>query len=155
MSQKALSVWLKMILIGMALCGLVVYGYAVPFGGNELLGPVSDMAGGLIYVWITAIPCYAVLIFGWRIATNIGKDNSFCQENANCLKWIAFLAAADTIILFVGNIVLLLINMSTPVIIFGSFIICFVGISISVAAAALSHLVLKAAVLQEQSELTI
>ena len=34
-------------------------------------------------------------------------------------------------------------------------IVVFVGVAISVAAAALSHLVMKAAMLQEQSDLTI
>ena len=36
-----------------------------------------------------------------------------------------------------------------------SLIVVFVGVAISVAAAALSHLVMKAALLQEQQELTI
>ncbi len=155
MSQKSLSVWLKLIIVGMALCGLIVYGYMVPFGDNQLLGDVANNLGCLIYIWVTAIPCYIVLVLGWIIATNIGRDKSFSQANANCLKWIAFMAAADTIILFVGIIILVCINLSSTLIVMCALIICFVGISISVAAAALSHLVLKAAVLQEQTELTI
>lgn len=155
MNQKSLAMWLKVIIVGMAICGVVVYGYAVPFGDNQLLGGIAENTGCLIYIWLTAIPCYGVLLFGWEIATNIGSDNSFSQANAKCLKWIAFMAALDTLLLFVGIVILMCMNLSTPILVLGAFVICFVGISISVAAAALSHLVLKAAVLQEQSELTI
>ena len=49
----------------------------------------------------------------------------------------------------------LLFNMSHPSIVIMSFFIVFVGIVISIASAVLSHLVKKAAILQEQSDWTI
>jgi len=56
---------------------------------------------------------------------------------------------------FVGNIILFLLSMSHPGVVIASLVIVFVGIAVAVAAAALSHLVKKAAVLQEQSDWTI
>ena len=86
---------------------------------------------------------------------NIGKDRSFCVENARLLKWISALAAADAAFFFLGNILYLLLGWSHPGVTLLCLLVVFVGVAISVAAAALSHLVMKAAALQEQSELTI
>ena len=104
---------------------------------------------------VTAVPCFAVLVLAWRIATNIGRDRSFSNENASLLKWISVLAAADAAFFFLGNVVMLLLDMSHPSVVLASFIIVFAGIAVAVISAVLSHLVKKAAVLQEESDLTI
>ena len=159
MEQKTLARWLKVILIGVGLCGLVVYGAILPLYGQSLLGSNPEMANRywpwLIFLWATGVPCYIALIIGWKIAANIGLDRSFSEDNARHLKRISLLAAGDTVFFFVGNLVLLFANMSHPGVVLGSFLVVFAGVAVSVAAAALSHLVLKAALLQEQSDLTI
>ena len=50
---------------------------------------------------------------------------------------------------------LLLLNMSHPGMTLMSMLIAFFGVAVSIASAALSHLIVKAADLQEQSDLTI
>ena len=159
MEQKNLSRWLKVILVGVGLCGLVVYALILPLYGQSLVGQNPEMAGRywpwLIFLWATGVPCYIALVLGWRIAGNIGRDRSFSEDNARHLKRIALLAAGDTVFFFVGNIALLFANMSHPGVVLASFLVVFAGVAVSVAAAALSHLVLKAALLQEQSDLTI
>ena len=92
---------------------------------------------------------------GWKIAVNIGKDRSFTLENARLLQIISWLAAGDAAFFFLGNIVLFFLNMNHPGILLISLLICFAGVAVAVAAACLSHLVRKAADLQEQSDLTI
>ena len=77
------------------------------------------------------------------------------MENASFLKRIAYCAAGDTVYFFIGNIALWLCGMSHPDVVLASLVIDFVGIAVSVASAGLSHLVEKAAKLQEESELTI
>jgi hypothetical protein len=104
---------------------------------------------------MTAIPCYIALVLAWRIASNIGADKSFSLANASLFKWISILAAADSAFFFVGNIVLWLLNMNHPGIVVFSLLVVFAGVAVAVAAAALSHLVVKAADLQEQSDWTI
>ena len=159
MEQKTLSRWLKLVLIGVGLCGLVVYGAILPLYGQSILAANPDMGNRywpwLIFLWASGVPCYAALVIGWRIAGNIGRDHSFSEDNARYLKRIALLAAGDAVFFFAGNIVLLFANMSHPGVVLGSLLVVFAGVAVSVAAAALSHLVLKAALLQEQSDLTI
>lgn len=159
MKQKSLSNWLKAILIGIGVCGLVFYLYILPDWGKSLAGHYPEYAHAywpwLIFLWVTAVPCYTVLVLGWKIAVNIGRDRSFSQENARLLKWISWLAAGDTAFFFAGNTVLLFLNMNHPGIVLLAMVVAFAGVAVAVAAAALSHLVQKAADLQEQSDLTI
>ncbi|MBQ9032891.1 MAG: DUF2975 domain-containing protein [Parasporobacterium sp.] len=159
MKQKALSKWLKIILIGVGICGLIVYLVIFPGYGQSLVSDYPEFSNRylpwLIFLWMTGIPCGIVLVLGWRIASNIGKDNSFSNENAKYLKWISWFAAGDGIFFFFGNVVLLFANMSHPGVALFSLLVVFAGIAVTVASSALSHLVQKAAVLQEQSDLTI
>ncbi|MCR5700881.1 MAG: DUF2975 domain-containing protein [Lachnospiraceae bacterium] len=159
MEQKALATWLKIIIIGVGICGLVVYFIVFPSYGQSIVNDYPEFANRflpwLVFLWITAIPCYAAFVFGWKIAVNIGRDKSFSNDNASYLKWIAWFATADAIFFFVGNIVLWLADMSHPGVVLLSLIVVFAGVAIAVASAGLSHLVQKAAALQEQSDLTI
>lgn len=159
MEQKGLAIWLKIILVGVGICGLVVYFVVFPSYGESLVNDYPEFANRfwpwLIFLWISGIPCYAVLLFGWKIATNIGRDQSFSNVNAKYLKWIAWLAAGDGIFFFVGNIIFLFTNLSHPGVALFSLLVVFAGVAVAVASAVLSHLVQKAAVLQEQSDFTI
>ena len=77
------------------------------------------------------------------------------MENAKLLALISRLAAGDAVFFFVGNVALWLLDMSHPGVVLLSLLVVFAGVAVSVAAACLSHLVRKAAVLQEQSDYTI
>jgi len=159
MNQHKLSVWLKGIIIGIGLCGLIVYFAVLPSVADSFHISYPEFAGWhwpwLFFLWITAIPCFIALLMGWKIAENIGRDRSFSEENARLLQRIAWLAAGDTAYFFVGNIVLLFMSMNHPGVLLLSLLVCFVGVAVTVAAACLSHLAYKAADLQEQSDLTI
>ena len=160
MDQKKLALWLKIIIIVTALCGIAICGLVLPMVGQS----IADSYGGefdyafwpcLIFLWIFALPCFAALIIGWRIASNIGRGRSFCEENAKLISLISILAAADAVFFFVGNVVLLMFSCNHPGFVLLSLIVTFLGIAISIGMACLSHLVRKAASLQEESDLTI
>ena len=159
MKQRNLAKWLKAVIIGTGLCGLAVYFLVVPSFGQSIVDSAPEFAGWywpwLVFLWVSGIPCYAVLVCAWRIAANIQADRSFSEANAAYLKWISWLAAGDAAYFFIGNVALLLLSMSHPGVTLLSLIVVFIGIAVSVVAAELSHLVQKAAALQEQSDLTI
>jgi len=159
MEQKTLSKWLKLILLGMGICGLAVYLVVVPSFGDSIRSQYPEFAGRywpwLIFIWVSGIPCYAVLVLGWRIAANIGRDASFSLENARFLRSIAVLAALDAAYVFLGNLAMLFLDMSHPGVVLLSLLVVFAGAAVAVAAGALSHLVRKAALLQEENDLTI
>lgn len=159
MEQKTLSKWLKIIIIGVGICGAVVYIFIFPEYGQSLIYDYPEYSycywPWLIFLWITGIPCYGVLILAWKIASNIGINRSFSIQNAKLMKGISLLAAIDSGFFFIGNLVYLFLNMNHPGIVLLALIGVFFGIAVAVAAAALSHLIMKAAQLQEQSDLTI
>ena len=107
MSQKDLANSLKAVIIGVGLCGLVIYFYFLPVWGKAILQYAPEYAHcyfpWMLFLWITAVPCYLVLLCGWKISVEIGKDNSFSAVNARLLKYIAGLAAFDSVLLFVGS----------------------------------------------------
>ncbi len=159
MKQKSLANWLRAVLIGVGLCGVLLYALIVPMLSESMVERYPEFSDAkwpwLGLIWLTAIPCFLALISAWRIAVNIGSDRSFSAENAALLKRIAILAGGDAALLFLGNLIYLLLDMNHPSILLLSLFIEFVGIAVSVVAAALSHLVMKASALQEQSDLTI
>jgi hypothetical protein len=158
-SQKSLSKWLILIIIGVAICGLVVYAVIIPLIGKDAAARNPDYSycyyPWLVFLWATAVPCYIVLFFSSKIAVNIGRDRSFSADNAKYLKWNAILAAADTVFFFAFNVIFMLMKLSHPSIFILSLMVTFFGMAISIVFAALSHLVLKASALQDQSDLTI
>ena len=159
MEQKKLSRWLIIIIAGVAVCGLTVYALVLPICGRDLAQKYPEYEKAywpwLIFLWLTGVPCYAVLWLGLGIVRRIGADRSFSFENAHALKRISYLATGDTAFFMAGSIALLLLNMSHPGVFMASLMVVFAGIAVAVVAASLSHLVLKAAALQEQSDLTV
>ncbi|MGM9661543.1 MAG: DUF2975 domain-containing protein [Oscillospiraceae bacterium] len=159
MRQKTLAKWLKWVLVGVGLCGLALCLWVLPAYGRSLAYRYPEFSycylPWLLFLWIAAVPCYIDLGLAWRIVRNIEADRSFSLENARLLQYIAVVAAADAAFFFIMNIIYLLLSMSHPGITLVSFVVTFIIVSVAVAAAALSHLVRKAAELQEQSDLTI
>ena len=87
--------------------------------------------------------------------TEIGKDNSFSEINAKMLKTIALLAAMDSVYIFVAGGILFALGMSTGIVEVLILFVVFAGVVVTVAAAALSHLVYKAAAMKEENDLSI
>lgn len=159
MNQHSLAFWLKFIIILVGCCGLVVYLYAIPSFIFDMAEQFPEYAycatPWLVFLWISAFPCFAVLGCGWKIAKNIGLNHSFCKDNAKMLKQISYFTTADLIYFFIGQIVFLLIGYNHPAIFIASIAVMVFALAIAIASAILSHLVLKASDLQEENDLVI
>ena len=159
MEQRKMIKWLKFLVIFVAICGLILCAVVIPVVGKELSGMSPELGRyfkpWVTFVWVLAIPCFAALIHAWMIFSNIEKNKAFSMENAKHMEKISYLAGADTIALISGNIVLLILNMNHPSVFLVFLMIGIIGIGISVAAAVLSHLIQKAANLQDENDLTI
>jgi hypothetical protein len=159
MNHNKLAIQLKAVIIGVGIFGLMVYLWIVPTLGRNMAEMFPECADAylpwLLFILATGIPCYTALFFAWKIASNIGADNSFCKDNGILMKRIARLAAGDGIFFFLGNIVLLFAGINHPGIVIVSIFVTCIAMGIFVAASALSHLIMEAADLQEQSDFTI
>lgn len=159
MSQSSLSKWLKAMIIALAMGGLFVCLWFLPVLGMAVKKAYPEFAycyyPWLIFLWITAIPCWIALSCSWKIAVNIGRNHAFTRENGTLFQRISQAAAVDSIFFVVTNIIYLFLNMSHPSIFLLSLAAGFVGGAVFVVCAGLSTLVTNAAELQEQSDLTI
>ncbi|MCM1989166.1 DUF2975 domain-containing protein [Oceanirhabdus seepicola] len=159
MNQQQLAYWLKIIIIGMALCGVIIYAWMVPYFGMSIVSYHPEFLSWfwpwMILILITAIPCYLVLYNGWQIAVSIANDQSFTQSNAKILKRISHLAMIDAMFFFAMNCLYLFIGMNHPGVLIASLFIVFTGVAFSVVTAAISHLVSKASDIREENEWTI
>ena len=155
MTRKNLSIWLKFVIIGVGLCGLAVYTMLLPDVLFDIFPDGTTATVWLVFLCATGLPCYAVLVLAWLISSNIGRDDSFCTKNARLLSAISFLAAGNALLLFVGTVILGAIDRSMPNVTAFALLVVFAGVAVSIAFAALSHLVLKAAEMKEENDLTI
>ena len=159
MKHTAAGKWLKIVVIFVGMCGLLVYGWGLPniFAVICKAYPqfTSWRTPWLTFLWVTAIPCYGVLVCTWKIARNIGRGAAFSYDNGNQLKRIARFAAADAAFLFVGNIVFGICGMNRVAMACASLVVVTLGVAIAVCAKAMAQLVYQAADIQEENNGTI
>lgn len=159
MKQKELARWLRLVVvIGWCTCALLAWPIA-PKLARDAAADVPEFAylawPCLAFLWLGLIVVAAALWFAWRIFGEIGRDNSFCRQNARRLTVISRLALADTVLCILAIVLLILLGAMHPGILLLMILIAVVGAGITAAAAALSHLTLKAALLQEENDLTV
>lgn len=159
MKQKELSLWLKtLIVVAFACCGAAA-AWLVPCIGQEAvikeLGDAWLFWPCLVFFWLTLIPVIWCLVLAWRIASEIGRDNSFCTENALRLRTVSRLALADTIAYLLGAIALTAVGALQLPGLLVFLAVMILGSALAVGMAVLSHLIAKAADLKTDSDLTI
>ena len=158
MSQKSLSRFVKAIIILALCCAAVVYLVLLPARGTGLFRDSS--AAGFKPVWLTlealtAVPGLWALVHAWMVARNIGLDRSFSEANAGHLKVISILAAVDGGYYLLLSLVFFFLVPRDAATLLAPAVLVMLAAAGSVTAAALSHLVQKAARLQEENDLTI
>jgi len=159
MERKELTKWLKLVIAFAALLGALLCLIIAPLLGREIAFEYPEFSymfwPCLIFIWITAGPYYLALYKGWRICQEIENDNSFCHGNVERLKDISRMALIECMLYLAAMVVLLILNLLHPSILLMILFIIFVGVSIGVIAAVLSHLLEKARELKEENDLTI
>lgn len=159
MKQHEIANWLKGISIGVAVMGVIFFGMIIPELAVQCRVQNPEVGflfwPGLIYVWIIGILCYGILYRFWKVSVQIGRDNSFSRENSKSFVAISRMAVAISLICFCGMVFLGINKWLNPGVLFLMIGVIFIGITITVLAAALSHLILKAYELKKENELTI
>ncbi len=138
--------------------------FLVPYAGRLVAGTFSYQIGAgacAAYLYLTMIPAALALIDGWNIFGDIGRDQSFSRENAARLGRISLYAAVDTVLygaLCAGAYAfgyraggIAVVNYTA----FITLIITFFGVLLTVVVRALSALVLDAARLKDENDLTV
>ena len=136
-----------------AVCYIEIFPDRIREMGVENVNVSGLVTPGIIAISLSAIPIAIALVLFWNICTEIGRDNSFCHKNARRLTGIGFCALIDTGYCAVGTVTIEIL-VGSPVWVLG-LMVCTVGLAIALAAFLLSHLVLKAADMKAENDLTI
>ena len=159
MKQSELSKWLKVIAAVAALCCVALGAYIMPLLGDDVVQQFPEYRNMywpcLVFFWVTELPVLAALVCAWQIFTQIGRDNSFCMENAARLRTVSRLAILDTVLYVLAAVALAVLKLLHPSLLIADMAVVFVGLAVAVASAALSHLTQKAASLKDENDLTI
>ncbi len=159
MSQKSLTGWLKAIILITATLSLLAFLCILFVIGPDMVNNYPEFSNRylpwVIFITIIFIPYFIALGLSWPVTLSIEDKTVFSIKNAKIFKSVSALAIIDSCFVLIGNIILLLLNMSHPSVFLALSIIVFVGIAAAVVCAIISHLLVKAAHLKEQSDLTI
>ena len=167
MGQKELSVLLRAVVAVLAVFLTAALAFFLPLLAREVALFCLDLGWGERAAWgvgcwglaavigLSAVPCYAALWLGWRIFTEIGRNNSFCRENARRLRIISRLALLDTAVYVALSLFLCAVGLGHPSLALVLAAVILFGAAVTVCAAALSHLTQKAADLKDDNDLTI
>ena len=110
---------------------------------------------GLVYCWIVLLPGFAGLWEFWKICVQIGRDDSFSQENARSLFRICLLALTMAALLAAGVAALCLLGMGLPALLIAMLGFAAACALVALLANALSQLVRRAAAIKRENDLTI
>lgn len=159
MDMKKMGRTLQLFLCFAAFIGFVVFFAAVPAVGWEIAEANPEYAVAywpwLIFLWLCAVPCFLSLMPGWRVFGRLARKNSFCRENGEDMKLIARLAFFDTALFAAGNAVMLCFGWHHPGYLLMAAVVVVCGAAIGVVAHVLGLLVLDAAAMREENDLTI
>lgn len=157
--NKKLASWIRTAVIILAGVGAILLIGVVPLVGQQIAWDYPEFAHcywpWLLTIWCAAIPCYAVLFLAWCVGLEVGRERPFTYGNARRIRRAAQFIALDIAYFLLMNIVLLFMNMSHPGIFILSLFVCFAGGALAICALVLSHLIGRAAKLQDDSDLTI
>jgi len=143
---------IRLAIIGALVCLVLIYGYfwradAEPFYGMETWQAALMM--------LTAIPCLAAAVYGWKISNLVQADRSFSADTARCLKNMSNCAFADAVYFLALYLLMCIIHSNYQKFAFQVLIVVMFGLIAGIGLAALARFVQKAADLQEDNDLTI
>lgn len=148
--------FLKAMTVIAAVLGAGVYFAGVPYAGRMILDYAPEFSNRylpwLLLIWLTAVPVAAVFVMCFKLAVAIENGEAFSYESESCLKGVALMAAADSAIFFIGNVIYFLLGINHPSVFIASLSICFVGVCIYVVCSTLSQLVGEAVRIRTENE---
>lgn len=159
MKQAELASWLRIIILIAALIGILFCFLIAPLAGKQIsiIEPSLSQIYWpfLLFIWLTAIPFFLALWQCLKIIRNVAADNSFCHANARSLTLISRLALVECAFYVAAAATLAIANIFYPGFMVMIVVIIFCAIAITMAAAMLSHLVLKASLMKAEQDLTV
>lgn len=104
----------------------------------------------LIFAWLTSIPCFVALVFGFRTTIYAKRDEFFTKKNANIFKMIAAMLFIDSVTFIIGNIVFMFLNWNPFALIY--YVIGILGIIFALVSYFAYRYLNKATLIKEEND---
>ncbi len=158
MNEKFLTSLTRFAIIVIGICGLLSCLFWVPISIGK--GTFCDIPWWTIefsvqYVfhWVVSLPCFGLLGIAWRISSNMNKGKLFLGKNAFYVHNATIILIIDILVFLTGNIIFAAIGWNLWLVL--HVFVAITGLVISIFMYILSKYLLSAAVLQEESDLTV
>ena len=158
MSEKRLSVLIRFAIVLSCICGLLYCLFWIPISvGVTSLRNIPWREVGFcvqyIFHWAVSLPCFWLLVLAWKVSITMNKEKLFLGKNSIYARNASVILAVDIIVFLIGNIIFALIGWNSWLIL--HFLFAATGVVICIFMYVLSKYLLQAAVLQEESDLTV
>lgn len=158
MNDKLLSALTRIAILIIGICGLLSCLLWIPISiGNGTLQhlPWESLSFLIQYVfhWIVSLPCFVLLFFAWKITSSMNSGKLFLQKNAVYASYASIILAIDISIFLIGNILFSILGWSNWILL--HILIAVIGLVVSIFMYVLSKYLIRAALLQEESDFTV
>ena len=158
MNEKLLSALTRIAILIIGICGLLSCFLWIPISmGNGTLQNLpwksSSFLIQYVFHWIVSLPCFVLLFFAWRIASNMNNGRLFLEKNALYVSYAFMILVIDIIVFLIGNIVFAILGWSNWIVL--HILIAVTGLVVSIFMYILSKYLIRAAILQEECDLTV
>lgn len=110
----------------------------------------------LIFVWVTLIGFYYIIVLVFNICSNVQSDKAFTQGTVRLFDTIAYIAMGELIAYMIGFIVLAIWLMRAhPSFVFILFLVAFVCLMLFGFCKVMKHLLLRVIDIKEENDYTI
>lgn len=158
-SRAALSRMLKAVTVmafaGTLFAGLVPVPQFAQHTAQFMPGYANFASAAVVYVNLGFLPFYAALVLAWRVFSAIGRDESFTRANARRVRLAGWLALGETAYLAGGLGWFGFHQALSGVMALGFVGLMLLGLAAAVLCYALSVLILQAAEMKEEADLTV
>ena len=161
MNEKILSALTRTAIIIIGICGLLTCLLWVPMSIGK--GSLEELSWTMFntsefwiqYVlhWIVSLHCFWLLVIAWQITLDMDKGRLFLTKNALRVNRATIILIADIIAFVIGNIVFALLGWSSWFVL--HIFVAITGLILSIFMYILSKYLMRAAILQEESDLTV
>ena len=161
MQDKKLSFLMRTSIIFIAVCGIAICLLWVPMGefgwkiGEAWLfeGQTKEFWVQIVFHWMVSLPCFYLLWLAWQVTKDMQKGRLFIVQNSVRVKYATYVLAGDLLLFLLGHTLFALLRWNTSYILY--LLVALIGFIVVVFLTVLSHYLLRAAELQEESEGTI
>lgn len=155
-------IFMKVAVALIALCGTAICAAGFPAAVYVAVGKLFEpwsreftlcYSFELAFLLLSALPCYAIVVYLWKTSELIGRGRLFCDSAVKYFAASARLLFVDVIFFLVGNLVFYFIGANCWLWLYLFLDVC--AVAVALVFVMVSKCLKEAAILQDESDCTL